>query len=195
DRFAASSQDWKVALWDTTTPSAPVQVIDAHEDAAQAVAYVTTGKGPRLASGGADKQVKLWNLDTLDRIRTYRGHRDLITALAFSPDGKLLASASIDGNIRVWSTRSGRMRRLYGHRGRVGSLSFSPDGKTLASSGADGQLRLWDVQRGRTLRTIIGHQGGVNAVSFAPDGAHLASAGEDGIVRIWANPLQPPVTN
>jgi len=195
DRFAASSQDWKLALWDTATPSGPVQVIDAHEDAAQAVAYVTTEKGPRLASGGADKQVKLWNLDTLDRIRTYRGHRELITALAFSPDGKLLASASIDGNIRVWSTNSGRMRRLYGHRGRVGSLSFSPDGKTLASSGADGQLRLWDVARARTARTIIGHQGGVNAVSFAPDGVHLASAGEDGVVRIWANPLQPPATN
>lgn len=190
DRFAASSHDWKVTLWDAATPSGPVQVIDAHNSAAQAVAYVTTERGPRLASGGADKTVKLWNLDTLDRIRTYRGHKDFISALAFSPDGKLLASASLDGNIRVWSTGSGRpLRRLYGHRGRVGSLSFSPDGRTLASSGADGQLRIWDVSRGRTLRTITGHAGAVNAVSFAPDGERLASAGEDGIVRIWANPV------
>ncbi|MCC7253314.1 serine/threonine-protein kinase [Hyphomicrobium sp.] len=190
DRFVAASHDWKLTLWDAATPSGPVQVIDAHESAAQAVAYVTTERGPRLASGGADKIVKLWNLDTLDRIRTYRGHKDFISALAFSPDGKLLASASLDGNIRVWSTTSGRLlRRLYGHRGRVGSLSFSPDGKSLASSGADGQLRIWDVSRGRTLRTIVGHTGAVNAASFAPDGERLASAGEDGIVRIWANPI------
>ncbi|WP_295556075.1 serine/threonine-protein kinase [uncultured Hyphomicrobium sp.] len=196
DRFVAASHDWKVTLWDTATPSGPVQVIDAHENAAQAVAYVTTEKGPRLASGGADKTIKLWNLDTLDRIRTYRGHRDFITALSFSPNGKLLASASLDGNIRIWSSSSGRLlRRLYGHRGRVGSLSFAPDGKTLASSGADGQLRIWDVERSRTLRTITGHAGAVNAVSFAPDGERLASAGEDGVVRIWANPAAHPATN
>ena len=196
DRFAASSHDWKVTLWDAATPSAPVQIIDAHQNAAQAVAYVTTERGPRLASGGADRMVKLWNLDTLDRVRTYRGHKDYITALAFSPDGKLLASASLDGNIRLWSTGSGRaLRRLYGHRGRVGSLSFAPDGKTLASGGADGQLRVWDVSRGRTLRTLTGHAGAVNAVSFAPDGARIASAGADGIIRIWANPVSVPPTH
>lgn len=196
DRFAASSHDWKVTLWDAATPSAPVQIIDAHQNAAQAVAYVTTERGPRLASGGADRTVKLWNLDTLDRVRTYRGHKDYITALAFSPDGKLLASASLDGNIRLWSTGSGRaQRRLYGHRGRVGSLSFAPDGKTLASGGADGQLRVWDVSRGRTLRTLTGHAGAVNAVSFAPDGARIASAGADGIIRIWANPVSVPPTH
>jgi WD40 repeat protein len=196
DRFAASSHDWKVTLWDTAMPGGPVQVIDAHASAAQAVAYATTDKGPRLASGGADKTVKLWNLDTLDRIRTYRGHQDFITALAFRPDGKAIASASLDGSIRLWSTSSGRsQRRLYGHRGRVGSLSFSPDGANLASSGADGQLRIWDVSRGRTIRTITGHTGAINAVTYSPDGSRLASAGADGIVRLWANPLLRPATN
>lgn len=196
DRFAVSSHDWKVTLWDTATPSGPVQVLDAHDSAAQAVAYATTEHGPRLASGGADKLVKLWNLDTLDRIRTYRGHNDFISALAFAPDGRLLASASLDGGIRIWSTRTGRLlRRLYGHRGRVGSLSFAPDGKTLASSGADGQLRIWDLARGRTLRTITGHAGAVNAVSFAPGGDRLASAGADGVIRLWANPALPPATH
>src|SRR5690606_32859064 len=73
DRFAASSHDWKVTLWDTATPSGPVQVIDAHDSAVQALAFTATSKGLRLASGGADRIVKLWNLDTLDRIRTYRG--------------------------------------------------------------------------------------------------------------------------
>ena len=196
DRFAAASHDWKVTLWDTTTPAGPVQVLDAHDSSVQAVAYVATSRGPSLASGGADKSVKLWNLDTLDRIRNYRGHGDFVTALAFTPDGSSLASADLNGNIRVWATNQNRVqRRLQGHRGRVGSLSYSPDGAYLASAGSDGQLRIWDVRRGRTLRTITGHMGAVHAVSFSPDGGHLASVGEDGIVRLWANPTVRPPTN
>ena len=97
DRFAASSHDWKVALWDTSNTSAPVQVLDAHDSAAQAVAFSAAQQAPLLASGGADKTVKLWNLDTFDRVRTYRGHRDFVTTLAFSPNGKWLASAGLDG--------------------------------------------------------------------------------------------------
>jgi WD40 repeat protein len=190
DRFAASSHDWKVALWDTATTAGPIQVIDAHENAAQAVAYSSSARGQLLATGGADKTVKLWNLDTLDRVRTYRGHRDFVTALAFSPDGKLLASAGLDGPIRIWSTSSSRLvRRLYGHKASVGGLAFSPQGDLLVSAGADGQVRIWDFHSGRTSRTIMGHTGGVKAVSVSPDGQHIASAGDDGIVRLWANPI------
>lgn len=196
DRFATSSHDWKVTLWDAATTSGPLQVLDAHENAAQAVAYANTPKGPLLASGSADKTVKLWNLDTLDKLRTYRGHKDFVTALTFSPDGKQLASASLDGNIRIWSTSSSRLlRRLYGHRGRVTGLAFSPDGATLASSAADGQLRIWDVSRGRTLRTITGQTGSLNSVAFSPDGDRLVAAGEDGVVRIWPNPAHAAPTN
>jgi serine/threonine protein kinase len=197
DRFAAASHDWKVALWDTTNTSAPVQVLDAHDSAAQAVAFSSAQHAPLLASAGADKMVKLWNLDTFDRVRTYRGHKDFVTTLAFSPNGKWLASAGLDGSIRIWATGSSRlMRRLYGHRGRVGALAFSPSGETLVSAGADGQVRIWDVNRARTLRTIVGHSGAVvNAAAYSPDGERVVSAGNDGVVRIWANPIQRTATN
>ncbi len=197
DRFAAASHDWKVALWDTTNTSAPVQVLDAHDSAAQAVAFSGAQRAPLLASAGADKTVKLWNLDTFDRVRTYRGHRDFVTTLAFSPNGKWLASSGLDGTIRIWATGSSRlMRRLYGHRGRVGALAFSPSGETLVSAGSDGQVRIWDVNRARTLRTIVGHGGAVvNAAAYSPDGERVASAGNDGVVRIWANPIQRAATN
>jgi serine/threonine protein kinase len=196
DRFAASGHDWKVALWDTANAAGPVHVIDAHESAAQAVAYGMSPQGPLLASGGADKIVKLWNLDTLDPLRTYRGHKDFVTALAFTPSGKTLASASLDGAIRLWSASSSRLqRRLYGHRGRVNGLAFSPAGDALASAGDDGQLRVWDAGRGRTLRTILGHTGAIKAVGFSPDGERIASAGEDGVVRLWANPIAHAATN
>lgn len=198
NRFAASSNDWKVTLWDTAESRAPLQVIDAHENAATAVAFARTDRGPLLATGGADRSVKTWNLDTFDLQRRYRGHGDLIAALAFSPNGKMLASASLDGAIRIWSSSSNStLRRLYGHKGKVSSLSFAPMGDILASAGEDGNVRLWDFKRSRNAaRTLAGHSGPVRSVAFAPDGLSLASAGEDGIVRVWTNPLaKPAVTN
>lgn len=185
DRFAASGHDWKIALWDARKAAAPVHVLEGHDSAAQAVAYAP--KGSLLASGSADKTVKLWNLDTLDLMRTYRGHRDFVTALAFAPDGKTLAAAGLDGVIRLWSTASNRLiRTLRGHKDRVGGLAFAPGGEALASASEDGTLRLWDLKSGKTIRTLTGHGGGVQAVGFSPDGSRLASAGSDGVVRLWA---------
>lgn len=189
DRFATASHDWKIAIWDVATTAAPVQVLDAHDNAAQALAYINGPKGPLLATGGADKLVRLWNLDTLDRVRTYRGHKDFVTAIAFSPDGREISAAGLDGTIRIWSSASNRLiRRLYGHRGRVGSLAYTPNGALIVSGGADGQLRIWDKERGRTLRTITGQPGGLNAVGISPEGERIATAGDDGIIRIWQNP-------
>lgn len=184
DRFVASSHDWKVALWDTAVAGQPLHVFDGHDNAAQAVATAEGGK--LLASGGADKTVRLWTIDSLAPVRTYRGHRDFVTEVAFSPDAQLLASASLDGNVRIWSTRSSRLYRSFSaHKGKVGGLAFSPDGRLLVSGGADGTVRLWDVKRSRTLRAFNGHTGGVEAVAFAPDGLSIASAGADGTLRLW----------
>ncbi len=188
NRFAASSHDWKVALWDANTKAGPLHVFEGHESAAQAVAYAP--KGRLLASGSADRTVKLWNLETLDLERTYRGHKDFVTALAFSPDGKMLAAASLDGSIKLWSTSSNRLfRTLTGHKGRITGLAFSPSGEALASAGDDGTVRLWDFKRGRTARTLIAHSGSVKAIAFSPDGQRVAAAGDDGIVRLWSAAL------
>ena len=190
NRFATASHDWKVTLWDARQTAAPLQVLDGHENSVQSLAY-----SPQLlllASGSADKTVRVWNLDTLDLKRAYRGPRDFVTSVAFSPSGKLLAAGALDGRIQVWSVLSSRrMRTLNGHRGRVADIAFSSSGDQLASAGEDGTVRLWDLQRGRILRALTGHVGGATAVAFAPDGQHLASAGVDGRLRLWAIPLGP----
>jgi len=190
DRFAAASHDWKVTLWDARQTAAPLQVLDGHENSVQSLAY--SPQRLLLASGSADKTVRVWNLDTLDLKRSYRGPRDFVTSVAFSPNGKLLAAGALDGRIQVWSVLSSRrLRALSGHRGRVADIAFSPSGDQLASAGEDGTVRLWDLQRGRILRALTGHVGGATAVAFSPDGQHLASAGVDGRVRLWAIPLGP----
>jgi hypothetical protein len=195
-RFAAASHDWKVTLWNVDQPSSPMQIIDAHDSAINAIAFGISPKGPMLVSGSADKTVKLWNLDTLDTVRRYRGHSDFVTSVAIANGGTVYASGGLDGSIRLWSPNSSRaQRRLYGHRGRISALSFSPSGDVLASAGEDGQIRIWDFKRGRTAKTLIASAGGAKTVAFSPDGQQIASAGEDGVVRLWRNPLAAPLTN
>ena len=99
------------------------------------------------------------------------GHSLGVTSVAFSPDGKLLASGSADNSIKLWNVASGReLRTLSGHTAPVSSVAFSPDGKVLASGSWDTTIKLWDVASGRELRTLTGHTDKVNSVAFSPDG-------------------------
>ena len=185
DRIVTASHDWSIAIWEAASPAAPVQVMDGHESAVQAIAF--SAVGPFIASGGADRSIKLWNMETASLLRTYRGHRDFITAVDFSADGRLLASAGLDGTIHVWSTVSSRLvTTLSGHNGRINALAFGPVGETLASVGDDGVLRLWEPRKARSPRTFNSAEpnASLKAVSFASNGRRIAVAGASGVVRV-----------
>ncbi len=113
-------------------------------------------------------------------------HGSQVNALAFAPDGRTLASADHEGNVRLWGARTGEeLHWLRGPGGWVMALAFSPDGSVLASAGADGVICLWDSRGGKDRGRLVGHRNSVNALAFAPDGRTLASAGDDWTVRLW----------
>ena len=117
---------------------------------------------------------------------TLEGHTDLVWSVAFSPNGRTLASGSQDRTIRLWNPNNGNLKRtLSGHRDAVNSVAFSPDGRTLASGSWDGTIRLWNPNNGNLKRTLTGHTDGISFVAFSPDGQTFASASGDQTIRLW----------
>lgn len=107
-------------------------------------------------------------------------------ALALSPDGKLLATGNIDGQIHLWQVADGKnLLTFKGHEGVVWTVAFSPDGQTLASCGLDKLVKLWDIQTGDCLKTLDEHTDVVWSISFSPDGQILASGSSDTSIRLW----------
>ncbi|MBD2488228.1 WD40 repeat domain-containing protein, partial [Aulosira sp. FACHB-615] len=109
-----------------------------------------------------------------------------VFTVAFSPDGKVLATGEADGRVRLWNANTGKeLSTFIGHEGGVNSVAWSGDNLTLASGSDDGTIKLWDVQTGEFRLSLASHKGGVNSVAWSGDNLTLASGSRDGTVKLW----------
>src|SRR5262249_41536278 len=160
--------------------------------------------GPRTPSrryvgtARANGAVQVWDAQPGRFVGTLGTHeRQMrVRGVAFSPDGRHLASASGDGKVYLWDAtrldkdwlekkRPPRLILDAQNRGIGLTVAFSPDGRRLVTGGEGNTVKIWDVQTGRELKILRGHTGEIYAVAISPDGRWVASGGEDSTVRVW----------
>lgn len=162
------------------------------DDGAPAAAYwgglnalAYSPDGARLVSGGGDQTLRIWDAQSGRELKSWRAASDRLTAVAWSPDGRRIASAS-ERTINLWDAAKGtRLRALEGHTQEVACVAWSSDGGRLASGSADSTIRIWDGDSGRELGVLGGHEKAVTALAWSPGGRELVSAAGDARVVIW----------
>jgi eukaryotic-like serine/threonine-protein kinase len=209
--LATASQDQTVKVWEAATGQERLALHErtgplAFSPDGQHLASVLPPDPPEVERQerlmGRNRPPEKWAVG-LCEVRAGRetvgftGHTGPVTGVAFSPGGRLLATASQDRTARVWEVRTGReVWTLQEHAGPLTGLAFSPDGRRLATASEDRTVKIWDVSTGLKLLTLKGHPGPVNGVAFSPDGRRLAAACQDGTVWVWqgwfpADPADP----
>ena len=144
--------------------------------------------GSTLAIAG-ELGIVLYETEDYTPIGLLESHKSHVAAIAFSSDGKLLASASWDATIKLWNVAmKTELHTFKGHSEPVNAVVFAPDAKVLASGSADKTIKLWDVSEQREIATFDGHNGPVKNVVFFSDGERLASGSQDGTVKLWSVP-------
>jgi cytochrome c len=183
-RALAISSDGKTAIsgsFDSTairwslTRNAAEQVLRFHADAVNAVVLLGDG---RAATAGADGRIAIWTPGNAQPDAVLEGHTAPIAALALSPDGATLASASWDYTVRLWPLAGGVPRVLDGHTQNVNGLAFAPDGRTLVSISYDQSVRIWPLS-GPPVPTVVAMPSPLNSVAVGVDG-EIATGGADG---------------
>jgi WD40 repeat protein len=159
-----------------------------HRGRVTAVAF--SADGARLVAAGGEPGVfgeaRLWNVADGGLVRAFQGHQDSLYAAVISPDGKTLATAGYDQQIKLWDVATGKeLRTLSGHNDAVFDLAFRPDGKTLASASGDRTVKLWDLSSGERLETFGQPLKEVYCVAFSPDGRRVIAGGVDNRIRAW----------
>ena len=207
-RLATGSDDRTAKMWDAASGQ-ELTTLPGHQGGVSGIAFSPDGK--RLATSSYDCTAKVWDAASgreLLRLPSSSDlphqcpessivlrspdlphyHVDVVLSVAFSPDGKRLATTSRDNTAKLWDAITGKeLLTLRGHEGNVRHVAFSRDGDRLATAGGDQTARIWDVTSGQLLLTLRGgHRDSIYSVAFSPDGKRLATASADGTVQIYA---------
>ncbi len=192
-RLATGSRDGIIKIWNVTPGH---ELLGVFHPPGNTSWFAISPDGRSLLMMGASIAVpEVWSLpqevnlsgdaEEPRRVLTLDGHEDYVRALAYSPDGSLIATGSRDRTVKVWDAETGTELTTLTTPDGVAWVAFSPDGSRLATGGADGATRLWSTETGEDLSVLRGHQAIVYNTTFSPDGAHLATGSDDESARIW----------
>jgi len=182
--LVSADETGAITMWDMPAGKQRA-VLNGHKQFVLSMAFSPNGKS--LATFSNDDTIKIWEMPSSKLLRTINGaHSGVGGALAFSTDGKTLASGA-GGSITLWDPGTGTEKITLKQPGYLWSLAFSPDGKLLASGGGSGEAecRLWDVAKFKHWAKLDGHGLGVKSVAFSPDGKLMASGSSDKTVKLW----------
>lgn len=192
--LAGAGDEGTIQLWEIPSGK-PIARWPAHADWILALAFAPDGKS--LASAGQEPVIRIWEVPSGKKRLDVASRPPMpanapppgpnpLTALSFSPDGKLLAIGGADGLVHLAGTSDGKIvRTLTGHESSVTALAFHPAGTVLVSASRDRTLRLWDVASGQPQKVLEGHTSWVQGAAFLIEGTRLASVGADATVRLW----------
>jgi WD40 repeat protein/serine/threonine protein kinase len=181
-RLASASTDGPVRIWDLAA-SQLVTTLPV-ERAVHSIAF--RPGGGQLAVGG-DDGLAVWDLATASLWKTLEGHRAAVRAVAYSPDGKLLASGSFDRTVRVFDAASGvPVSTFEGHQDPVFGVAFDASGARVVSAGLDNTVRVFEARTGRSLQVLLGHDESVRAVAVDPASPRIATGSLDRTIRVWS---------
>ncbi len=170
-------------LWDASTGGQLKRAPTVGFKASEYPVFSPDGKA--LAGFWGLRDFFIWNTST-DQLLWLKGHREPVISVAFSLDGKILASGSSDNTIRLWDAATGQIKNiLTDHRDDVNSVVFTPDGSTLMSGSKDKTIRVWDVATGLQKEVLTGHSASIYSIALSPDGSTLMSGSDDNAIYFW----------
>jgi WD40 repeat protein len=180
----APTEDGEVKLFEAASGKPVVDLKSPHSDTVLGVSF--SPDNMKLATCGADKFVKVWEVPSGKFLKSFEGHTHHVLDVGWKPDGKLLASAGADNNVKVWDYEKGEQARtINAHQKQVTRLAFVGKTPTFLTASGDATAKLWNVDNGGTQKMFAGATDFLFAVAASPDGKVVVTGGEEGVVRIY----------